>query len=291
LNAELTVLNSMAGKDFDTCLVVQKQWGLRWLDLRDFIYGHNVADLDRANAERARNAIEREGGLEVYCLSSSLMFDEVLKGEAHFRDQHLSVVPQFAETAGILKPRFARLIAGSYGDRRPGRNAIEDMIKSHPWVIDVYRRAIDGLADAGHIVTIENESPSCFLTTPDEVSTFFQALDRPRAVGFTWDIQNQWGCGVYPTVEQYEQLKSLIQYVHVKGGRFDDPATKHLDWNVALEEANSPIREIISRVAADGVSPVICINMPFHGQMKPGYDYAGVTQRDIGFMRTIDGVK
>lgn len=291
MTTELSVLNSMADKDFERGLEIQKQWGLRWLDLRDSIYGHNVADLDRATAARAKSAIDKAGGFEVCCLSSSLMFDEVLKGEAHFREQHLSAVKRLSETADILKPRFVRLIAGSYGDRRPSRNAVEDMMKTHGWVIDAYRQAIDDLAEAGHTVTIENESPSCFLTTPDEVDTFFKALDRRNEVGFTWDIQNQWGCGVFPTVEQYQQLKPLIQYVHVKGGRYDDAATKHLDWNVALEEANWPVREIISRVAADGVSPIVCINMPFHGQMKPGYDYSNVTKRDIDFMRTIEGVK
>lgn len=291
MTTELTVLNSMADQDFDRALGIHKRWGIRWLDLRDSIYGHNVADLDEPTAERARAAIDSHGGFEVCCLSSSLMFDDVLKGEAHFRERHLSAVGRLARTADILKPRFVRLIAGLYGDRKAGGNAVADMLKSQPWVIDVYRQAIDELAAAGHTVTIENESPNCFLTTPEEVDTFFHALDRRQNVGFTWDIQNQWGCGVFPTVAQYEQLKPLIQYVHVKGGRYDDPAVKHLDWNVALDDANWPVRDIIGRVVADGVSPVICINMPFHGEMQPGYDYTNVTERDIAFMRTIEGIK
>lgn len=290
MTSELTVLNGMVDEDFEASLRRHHEWGLKWLDLRDSLFGRNVADLDVDTAERVRGAIDTSGGLSVYCLSSSLMFDDIEKGHEHFATHHLNKLDALCKTADILKPRLVRLIAATYKSRVPGRSSIPLVRRDHSWVLDAYRRAIDRLAEAGHMVTIENEAPDCILAQPDEVLEFFDAIDRRDAVGFTWDIQNQWGCGVFPTVRHYEELKPLIQYVHVKGGRYDDPTTLTLKWNVALQDANWPVREIIERVAADDVSPVICINMPFHGQRVDGYDYSDVTKRDIDFMRTLKGV-
>ena len=47
----------------------------------------------------------------------------------------------------------------------------------------------------------------------------------------------------------------------------------------------------IDRVAADGVSDVICLN-PSHGKPKDGYDYTDVVERDLDFLRSeVPGVE
>lgn len=282
---ELTILNSMADKDFDRAVARHKEWGLKWMDLKDSIYGQSIDKLDAATASRARDAIEA-AGLKVYCLSTPLMHERIEKGERHFRDLHLDRIGEMAETVRILQPKFFRLIAGEFEGRRANESTIQTLMREHPWVIPAYREAVDRASDLGVGVTIENEWRNCILTSADDVLDFFDALDRKGTVGFTWDVQNQWTSGVFPSVEEYRRMRPLIEYVHLKGGQYDDPQTRQLAWRTGLPEASWPVRDIMEAVIADRVSPVICLN-PSHGALKPAYDheYSDVTKRDIDFLR------
>src|SRR5690606_32900633 len=80
LASRLTILNSMADPDFERCLAVHRDWGLEWLDLRDGIYGNWVAKVDLPTARIAREAIDRSG-LGVFCMSTSVFFEDIEKGE------------------------------------------------------------------------------------------------------------------------------------------------------------------------------------------------------------------
>lgn len=284
--AELTVLNRMADPDFDRAVAKHVEWGLHWMDLRDSIYGMGVADLDVATAGRARTAIDA-AGLEIYCLSTPIMNDQIEKGEAHFRANHIDRIAAMKDVVNILKPKFFRLLGAEFEGRRPGETTTEALKREQPWVIPTYREAIDRVTDLGVAVTIENEWRNCILTTADDVHAFFDAVDRKGVVGYTWDVQNQWTSGRFPSVEEYRRMSSLIQYVHFKGGQYADPQTKELAWREGLADASWPVREIVSAVLVDGVSPVICLN-PSHGQLKPhyDYDYSTVTKRDIDFLRS-----
>lgn len=284
--SKLAILNSMASPDFDHALDLHRQWGLEWLDLKDSIYGHTVETLDEATARRAKDAIDA-AGLKVYCLSTSLMHDDLAKGEDHFRTHHIDRIAGLATTVSILRPKYIRLLAGRLSDRPQTPGAFDTVMRDHhPWVIQAYREAIDRAADLGSAVTIENEARDCMLVTADDMVAFFDALDRRQSVGLTWDIQNQWTCGSFPSLADYETLKPLLQYVHAKGGQYEDPVTRALAWKSRLEDASWPVVDIIQRVVDDGVSPVICINPP-KGKLKSeyAYDYGEVTQLDIAFLR------
>ena len=171
--SELAILNSMASADFDQALNLHRQWGLRWLDLKDCIYGHSVETLDANAASRARDAIDA-AGLEVYCLSTVLLHDDLAKGEAHFRDQHVARIGDLAAAVRILRPKYVRLLAGRMAERPVSFDAVLD---AYPWVIPVFREAIDRAADLGAEVTIENEARDCRLPTARSVVDFFAALD------------------------------------------------------------------------------------------------------------------
>ncbi len=99
----------------------------------------------------------------------------------------------------------------------------------------------------------------------------------------TWDVQNQWQMGTYPSLKVYEELKPLIAYYHLKGGRSDGGSTS-LRWKSSLEDASWPIRAITAQVIADGVSPVICLN-PSHGTAEKGYDSSNAVELDLAFMQ------
>jgi len=280
---KLTLLNSMAATDFEQSLRVHQEWGLEWMDLRDEIYGNWVKTLDVPTAQRAKKAIDA-AGLKVFCLSTSVFFADIAKGEAEFRDVHLEKLKQIIEIAQVFQPQVVRIIAAQLPELEPGARSMPFIKEKYPWLVDVYRDALQLIAEAGLTPTIENEAFRCFLSQPEDFVEFFEWLDRPELAHLTWDVQNHWATGVFPSLEVYETLKPLIHYYHVKGGQTDGESDR-LAWNVALEDASWPVAEITQVVVDDGVSPVICLNPAQHGEDKPGYDYEGIVKRDIDFLR------
>lgn len=281
---QLTMLNSMAAPDFEEALKIHQEWGLKWLDLRDEIYGKWVKDLDVETATKAKAAIDA-AGLEVFCMSTSTFFEDIAHGESVFRETHLAQLKKSIEVAKILKPTVVRIIAAQLPERQAGENSVDLVKAKYSWIVDVYREALELIHDAGMTPTIENEAFKCFLSEPNEFVEFFDWLDRAEIAHLTWDVQNQWATGVFPTLEVYETLKPLIHYYHVKGGQTEGDSDK-LVWNVALEDASWPVAEITQAVVDDGVSEVICLNPAQHGEPKPGYNYDNIVKRDLDFMRT-----
>ena len=278
----ITMLNSMADPDFETALNRHREWGLQHLDLKDSIFGKGVADLDAAEARRAAELIAARG-LTVHCMSTQLFHGDVEVGEAAFRQAHLEPLERAIEVAAVLRPRLFRLLSARTRRRAEVTDSVEYLRREHPWVIACYREAIRRLAAAGLQVTIENECHANVLATPDEVTGFFAALDCGAAVNLTWDVQNMWQMGTFPTLQVYRRLRPLLAYYHLKGGQ-SAPGSNALRWRSGLEDASWPVAEITRQVAADGVSPVFCLNGS-HGERKPGYPYHDVLARDLAFVR------
>jgi hypothetical protein len=285
----LTILNSMAGPDFEQALDRHLEWNLKVLDLKDAVFGKGVADLSEGEAARAAALIERRG-LSVFCLSTLLFEGVVEDGEEAFRSKHAAGLSRAIAVARALRPRLVRLLTPRSRRRSEFPNCVEYVRREHRWLFAAYAEAIDMLWQAGFRATIENEVGGCILAGPAEVRDFFGELGCGEKAVFTWDVQNMWQEGTFPTPEVYRELKPFIGYYHVKGGQRGERG-KALRWQSGLEDASWPVVEITSRVVADGVAPVICLNPP-HGKARPGYDYANLTDRDLGFLRSrIPGVE
>ena len=278
---QLTMLNAMGNSDFSLALETHKEWGLKVLDLKDSIFGKSFIDLNPREAQQAKALIETHG-LSVYCLSSVLFYEEVEIGEAEFRQRSVDHVERLLTVAQVLKPQVIRLLAAKSTQRARHTNIVPYLKKEHPWLISLYRQAIDRIHAAGFGVTIENEAHACIFSNPTEILDFFHELDRPQTASFTYDIQNLWQMGTFPTVESYHQLAGLTRYFHVKGGRADGGTA--LVWRSPLEDASWPVKEIVRLAIDDGISPVFCLN-PSHGKSPEGYDHGGVTKKDIDFLR------
>ena len=278
----LTMLNFMAGEDFVEALDRTVSWGVKDLDLKDSMFGRGILDLSDEQLVQVSDLVA-ERDLSVYCLSTTLFFDPIEKGRSFFETNHLARVSRAIEAAQALRPRFIRLI----GARMDARGEVEDstsyILREHPWLIPMYREAVDRICEAGFVPTIENEILDCIWSCPNEIVSFFEQLDRPNKVSFTWDVQNLWEAGTFPTLEVYETLKPLIGYYHLKGGQCEEAGGK-LKWASSLEDASWDVVGITSRAVADGLSEVICLN-PSHGERKDGYDYEAVIKRDLDFLR------
>jgi sugar phosphate isomerase/epimerase len=267
------------------------QWGIGILDLKDGILGRGVADLADDEAARAAT-MASDRGLSVYCMSTGLFFDDVEKGEAHFRDRHIGRVGRVIEIARVLRPKVVRLLAARSGRRDEIGDGVDYVAGEYPWLFDVYGEAIDRIADAGFSVTIENEVHGCLLTNPSETSRFFGRLGRADSVMLTWDVQNMWQMGTFPTMAVYEELRPLIGYLHLKGGQSDedDPA-RVLRWQSGLADASWPVAEVTAAAVADGMCDAVCLN-PSHGERRAGYNYDDIVRRDLEFVRSaVPGIR
>ena len=175
-------------------------------------------------------------------------------------------------------------LLGAQTTRRP---AVDDSIAylkaEHPWALPLYVEAIDRIHQAGFHTTIENETGQCILSKPTEILDFFAELDRADKVSFTWDVQNLWELGTFPSVAAYRAFKHLVRYYHLKGGQHNE-SSRDLRWRSSLEDASWPVVDITREVVADGATPVICLNGS-HGAKKEGYDYTNIVQRDMAFIR------
>jgi hypothetical protein len=238
---QITMLNSMTGGEFEPALDRHVAWGIGVLDLKDAIFGKGIADLTDAEADTAARMIQVRG-LSVYCLSTGLFFDDVEKGEAVFRRDHLAKLDHVLALADTLRPTFIRLLAARTTRRRQIDDSFRYLQSEHPWVVDVYGEAVDRIAASGFRATIENEVGGCIFAHPQEIRAFFEKLGRRRTCCLTWDVQNLWQEGTFPSLDVYAQLKDLIGYYHLKGGQSEEPGGA-LKWRSPLVTASWPVPE------------------------------------------------
>lgn len=277
---QLTVLNSMAGREIEACMDQHVAWGLRVLDLKDRLFDKTVAQLDgEESTQIAQMAGARD--LSIHTLSTGLFHSDIEVGEKAFRDTWLSVVDDVIQVANILKPHQVRLLMAMSSKRSDVLDSVVYLKACHPWVFDVYREAVDRVMDAGFGVVIENEVRDCLFSRPQEVIDFFDVLDRHDRVKLIWDVQNLWQMGTFPSVAVYQMLKPVIGMIHVKGGKAGLSGGA-LMWKAGLKAASWPVVPILKAAIADGVSPVICLN-PSHGEKPDGY--VEDTERNLQFLR------
>jgi len=279
---DITMLNFMAGLNFIESLDQQLKWGIKILDLKDNIYGKSLIDLsDEEAMEVALNIKSR--GMTVYCLSTTLFFEDIELGEEVFKKNHLEKIDRILELANILKPKVIRLLAARTSKRKEFTNILP-YIKTHQaWLIPMYKEAIDKIDQAGFKATIENEANGCILSKPEEILGFFKALNCEEKVFLTFDIQNLWQMGTYPSLEVYEMLSDITGYFHLKGSQslVDGGYTYYC---TSLEDTSWPVVEITTKAVTEGKGVVICLN-PLKGEKKNGYDYGDITKRDLDYLR------
>jgi sugar phosphate isomerase/epimerase len=281
---QITMLNNMAAADFVASLDIQQSWGITVLDLKSDIFGKSLIELTLEEAERAARSIA-DRGMSVYCFSTELFQREHELGAAFFQSEYMDKLEHLLALARIMKPKVIRLLAARTAKRSEVASSVAYIVKEHAWLIDMYREAIDRISAAGFEVTIENECNGCIFAAPEEIMDFFAVLDRADHVYFTYDVQNLWQMGTFPTMEVYRKLAPLIGFYHVKGGQIGEEGDS-LVWKSGLEDASWPVAELTRQVIADGNSPVICIN-PSHGKEKPGYRYEDMYKRDLDYLNAI----
>lgn len=279
----LTMLNGMADADFSRSLELQQDWGIYMLDLKDKIFGKSIEQLNLEEAQLASDMINHKK-MSVYCFSTALFNDNIEQGEAFFIEKHLNKFDQLLQTAQILKPNVIRLLAAKTSLRPELKDSIKHIKTTQPWLLDLYREAIDRISEAGFQATIENECDQCILSNQHEVNAFFYELGRKEKVFFTYDVQNLWQMGTYPTLEDYRAMAHIIGYFHLKGGI--EGKERNLKWKSSLEDASWPVKSITQEYIRDAKNPVICLNTS-HGKPAQDYDYKDIVKRDLDYVKRI----
>ena len=172
---QITMLSSMAGRDFIDALNRHVAWGLELLDLKDAIFDKKLIDLTIKEAEQAAAEIAGRG-LQTYCLSSLLFGGFVEDGPKAFRRAHLDPLDHLLELAGTLRPVLVRLLVPETTHRSRLSNAVAYARSAHGWLFDLFAEAIERIQRAGYHTTIENEVGGCLLSSPREVRDFFSFL-------------------------------------------------------------------------------------------------------------------
>lgn len=280
--AALTILSDMTGAERPDAIVAQAAaWGLTTIDLKT-VSGRNIAELSDPEVAELGGTL-RQARMSVEAFSTGLFKLDVEAGEGAFA-AHLAQLDRVLTIAGRLAPCKVRLLAAETRHRAQLEDSIAMIVAEHPWLHALYGEAVDRIHAAGFEAVIENETGGCIFSTAHEVTAFFAALGRPERVRFTWDVQNLWEMGTFPSLAVYHSLRPVIGYYHVKGGRAE-PGSPALVWRSPLETASWPVVEITRAVLADRVSPVICLN-PSHGRTAPGEVRTDDTLRDLTFLRS-----
>lgn len=291
--AQLTMLAEMMDHDLETAIRCLRQLGITQLDLKNHVFGKAIEDLD--DERRARlAALVDVTATEIYCFSSMLGHQNVSQlGERVFRRKLANGIDNMLRTVEVVQPRMMRLLACTFDGREDVSDSNDYLERHARWVYSAYRDAVDQINDVGIAATIENE-PRTIFSTPEETIAFFDRLDRGTKVGMTWDIQNMWQSGIYPTLDVYRTLKPVINYVHLKGGQGSSEESRELAYRSPLADAGWPVHEIVGQVLADGVSPVICLNAS-HGALPNDYLFAPLwgtprlagaeARHDVAFLR------
>ncbi len=274
----ITFLSTIAGPDFPLALQRQAALGLSRLDLKDGLWGQTIEQIDEATAQRAA-ALIQENQLSVDCFSTGIGQSE-LTNEGDFRAKFEPALNRALRSAQILPPRTFRLLPPKIQAEKG--DAFAKVQRDFPWLMGVYREWVDRIDAAGFAPIIENEINHNLFFTPADIVGFFTALDRPAA-RYTYDVQNLWQSGTFPTLAVYQQLRPFIGALHLKGGRSEVPGGP-IVHAAPLEEASWPVHEIVRAVITDAISPVICLN-PSHGAQPPGWDIWDVAYRDLAYLR------
>ncbi len=275
---QVTFLSSIAGPDFPPALNRQAALGLQLLDLKDGLWGQTIEQIDEKTAQRAA-ALIKDNQLAVDCFSTGIGKSD-LPDEVTFRAKFEPALERALRSAEILRPRTFRLLLPNVDSENC--DAFAKVQRDFPWLIGIYREWVDRIAAAGFTPILENETHRDLFSSPADVVGFFTALERPAA-RYTYDVQNLWQNGTFPSLAVYQQLRPFMGALHLKGGRADVPGGP-IVHAAALEDASWPVLEIVRAVIADGITPVICLN-PSHGAKPPGWDIWDTACRDLAYLR------
>jgi sugar phosphate isomerase/epimerase len=230
---KLSVITDEITQEFERALDVMLEYDVAGAELRG-LWGTNIADLDSAQAARAKRAL-RERGMAVSCLATPIYKCELESDEATVAGRmHLARARGLGEQAEAL-----RRCAGLAREFGTGLIRVFTFWRRGPLTPDIEARIVDafgGLADVAEqedvTLLLENEH-ACYVGTGAEAARVLAKIDSPR-VQCCWDPGNGFCAGEKPYPDGYEAVRPFVAHLHVKDAVMEaDGATAR--WSVIGE--------------------------------------------------------
>ncbi len=214
---KLSVITDEITQDFERALDAMGDYGVRYAELRG-LWGTNIAELDDAQVERAKQAMAARG-ISVSCLATPFYKCELDENVATVRGpMHLATARGQGEQMELLRRcaglahRFDTELIRVFTFWRRGEltPAIEERI------VDAFAEPIKVAEAEGVTLVLENEH-ACYIGTGSEAARVLSALDSP-SVRACWDPGNAFAAGEIPFPAGYEEVRPFVAHVHVKDG-------------------------------------------------------------------------
>jgi sugar phosphate isomerase/epimerase len=272
----LAAITDEINQDFERALDLMAQWGLPQAELRA-MWGKNVAELDRQELDRARNALQARG-MPVCCLATPFFKCDLTgkAGEAAGR-MHQASEKSLAEQMDVLKRcieaahLFETQLLRVFAFWRRGEMTPEVVDR----VAELYVRPLEMARDAGVTLCLENEH-DCFMSTGVETAAFMERM-APLGMRTVWDPGNAYCAGERPYPEGYEALKPYISHIHLKDPVREDGRIRF----VPIGEGGVDYAGHLRALAADGYDGILSIETHF----------ASDGDTEAGTRKALDGLR
>jgi sugar phosphate isomerase/epimerase len=225
---KLGVINDEITQDFERALVVAREFGVQFIELRQ-MWGKNLMDLKEDQVKEAQRLLARYG-IKVSDIASPFMKvdapgfttkegqRDTFNARFGYREQ-----PEVLERAMYLAKAFGTDKIRVFSFWR-----IEKPQQVFDLVVSDLRKALEKAKKQNIKLVLENEHDCNIATAADSVK-LLAAIQDPY-FGLNWDPGNAYAAGEKPYPDGYNLLpKNRILHMHVKDAK-RDPATGKSDW-------------------------------------------------------------
>lgn len=218
---ELGVITDEISQDLERALEVAAEYDVRAAELRG-IWGTNIVEMAREDAERARDLI-RDRGFRV-CSIASAFYKCALPGSQASGGgaMHLAAERALAEQIAVLRRAIemahlfeTNLIRGFAFWRQDGLTP-----ELRQQVIDAFEEPVALMEREGLILGLENEH-ACALGTGEEVASVVGAINSPH-LRVIWDPGNAFFLDEVPFPDGYRAVKPYLVHVHLKDAKHNE---------------------------------------------------------------------
>lgn len=241
--------------EFEEAVRICAEEGIREVEIRS-IYGKNVASLSAEDVACMRDVLGRHG-VRVSCLGSPFGKCE-LEGDEYA--QHLRMFDQLVDLAHAFGARLIRMFAFWVPGRARTPDQPIDLTAKLPRIAELLRGPTERAFQEGLVLSLENEEAT-YVGTCREARLLHDAVASP-GLGVCWDAVNGWNAGEAIFPYGYEQVRGLINHVHVRDARPDPSDPSRYGEAARLGDGVVDWREALQRLRADGFDG--CLSLETH---------------------------
>ncbi len=241
--------------DFEEAVRICADEGIRDVEVRS-VWGKNVATLSDEDVSRMRDILGSHG-VRVACLGSPFGKCELAGGEYA---QHLRMFERLVDLAHAFDARLIRMFAFWVPGRARTPGQPVDLVAKLPQIAELLRGPAEQARQEGLLLSLENEEAT-YVGTCREARLLHDAIASP-GLGICWDAVNGWNAGEAIFPDGYEEIRGVVNHVHVRDARADPSDPSRYAEAARLGDGVVDWREALRRLRADGFDG--CLSLETH---------------------------